>query len=839
MTSPEQHTHETLRMISVVLPVYNEAANIVPGLRKISAALAGHEHEILICYDFDGDTTLPAVAAMTAKPATVRLVRNNLGRGVAFALKAGFLAARGDVVVVSMADLSDPPESIPAMAEKIRAGNAVVSGSRYMRGGSQHGGPLFKRTLSRLAGVSLRYYAGVNTHDATNNFRAYSAEFLRKTPVESAAGFEVAIELTTKAHLAGYRIDEIPSSWHDRTAGESRFNLRKWLPKYLYWYGRAMAAPLAVWSALTATLLVWILLIRQFGTNWPVLDELSYLSYTAGEKPITFAMLWQDHNGHRIFLPKLVYFWLMQLTHVQPAVIMYLGVFLLAGGTVALLLAVRKVRRRMAWTDAVIPLAVMALSQHENMLWAFQLAFQMSEALVLVALAAALGLGGPGTRWRLLVIALVASLMTLCGGQGMSMAPAFAAGLFLFGVMRLIRRTPGEAGVGLIALAGGMLSGLMWYLSVRGLPPPPGSAAVHEAFTSWSAFQSLVATILRAGTEFFSTAFLPGAMDTQTWFYRGAVWGAVGYGLLFASLVLLAWRWATRPAQRPLVGALVMGFGGFLLLTLSVGINRGIYGPGAGAVPRYATLAIPLLVLALLTFTLLGPRLLQILVPVFIGAALLALIPGGHGLAHLVHKHGAQARDSYNAFKREIAATPAPTIEELTGHYSAILFAPGDVRLVPGFIETLARNHLGPFRHSTLLPGHVAGWDAAPATFRVLEPHAVTWPTPTHGITADGGAHFILDLSPPRYVGALRMTFKIKSLHDQPPLMQIWWYQQGVNTADTNTRSLRWNPQSSEQSVTMTGYMFTTVDRLYVMPDIGPCDFELEKIEILTPQPTP
>jgi len=230
------------RLISIVLPVYNEADNIVPCLRGLRAALNALPHEILVCYDFEGDSTLPAISRMSDCPPSVRLVKNDLGRGVAFALRAGFTAARGDVVVTTMADLSDPPEAIVRMAEKIRSGAHVVSGSRYMRGGSQSGGPVFKSLLSRLAGLSLHRIAGVGTHDATTNFRAYSAQFLRSVQVESQMGFEVALELTVKAHLGGWKVDEVPSSWRDRKAGRSNFKLWKWLPRYLHWYRLAFAA---------------------------------------------------------------------------------------------------------------------------------------------------------------------------------------------------------------------------------------------------------------------------------------------------------------------------------------------------------------------------------------------------------------------------------------------------------------------------------------------------------------------------------------------------------------------------------------------------------------------
>jgi glycosyltransferase involved in cell wall biosynthesis len=156
------------------------------------------------------------------------------------ALKAGFQASRGDVVLVMMADRSDEPKDVAVMARLVREGADVVAGSRYVRGGSQEGGPLVKRTLSRLAGVSLHYLAGLPIRDATNNFRAYSRRVVEQIPIEGQASFALALELTLKAHWRGWRVTEVPTTWHDRTAGQSRFRLFAWLPHYLHWYLLAM-----------------------------------------------------------------------------------------------------------------------------------------------------------------------------------------------------------------------------------------------------------------------------------------------------------------------------------------------------------------------------------------------------------------------------------------------------------------------------------------------------------------------------------------------------------------------------------------------------------------------
>lgn len=226
-------------MISLVVPVYQEAENIQPLLRDVEEWVR-EPHETLIVYDFPEDNTLPAIAAMVPPCPNVRLVHNTLGKGVLNALKAGFQASTGDVVIVMMADRSDEPGDVEAMARLVREGADVVAGSRYARGGKQVGGPLLKRTLSRLAGESLHFLAGLPVRDATNNFRAYSRRVIEQIPVEGQVSFALALELTLKAHWRGWKVAEVPTTWRDRTAGHSRFKLWAWMPHYLRWYLLAM-----------------------------------------------------------------------------------------------------------------------------------------------------------------------------------------------------------------------------------------------------------------------------------------------------------------------------------------------------------------------------------------------------------------------------------------------------------------------------------------------------------------------------------------------------------------------------------------------------------------------
>jgi dolichol-phosphate mannosyltransferase len=230
--------------LSVVVPVYNEGENVAPTLRGIVEKTNVRPLEVLVVHDFDEDTTVPVVKRMQAEMPELRLHRNTLGRGVLNAMKSGLRAAKAPYVLITMGDGSDEASDIDAMYALAHAGADVVAGSRYMQGGRQLGGPLLKRTMSRAAGLSLHWIGGLPTHDATSNFRLYSKRLLNQVSIESRGGFELGLELTVKAYRLGLRVAEVPTTWRDRTAGQSRFKLWEWLPRYLHWYWRGIGGRL-------------------------------------------------------------------------------------------------------------------------------------------------------------------------------------------------------------------------------------------------------------------------------------------------------------------------------------------------------------------------------------------------------------------------------------------------------------------------------------------------------------------------------------------------------------------------------------------------------------------
>ena len=226
-------------MLDIVVPVYNEALNIENCLNELSRKIA-IPFRVMIVYDFHEDNTLPVLETIKNNyKFQINLVKNNIGRGPLNAIKAGFQASKSEAVLVLMADLADDVKIVDDMYHLFEKGIDIVCGSRYMKGGKHRGGPLLKGILSRYAGISLHYLTGIPTKDATNSFKLYSRRVIQ-IPIESVGGFELGMELVIKAYFKGYMIAELPSTWRERTAGKSRFDMKKWIPQYLKWYMKAL-----------------------------------------------------------------------------------------------------------------------------------------------------------------------------------------------------------------------------------------------------------------------------------------------------------------------------------------------------------------------------------------------------------------------------------------------------------------------------------------------------------------------------------------------------------------------------------------------------------------------
>ena len=231
--------------ISMVVPVYNEKDNIKIFAEILKEKFKYPIKKVFIVYDFDEDNTLQPLEEIRKIYPEFEPLKNKYGRGAFNAIKTGLDAVDTEYVIVTNADMSDDPETMNKMLEIAeREGCVIVCGARYMKGGALIGGPFIKGLMSRMACLTMYYIAGVPTHDATNSFKLYRKSFLNTMNIESSGGFELGLEMTVKAYELGLKIKEVPTVWHDRTAGTSRFRVIAWMPSYLKWYIRAFCVRL-------------------------------------------------------------------------------------------------------------------------------------------------------------------------------------------------------------------------------------------------------------------------------------------------------------------------------------------------------------------------------------------------------------------------------------------------------------------------------------------------------------------------------------------------------------------------------------------------------------------
>ncbi len=231
--------------VSVVIPAYDEGSNIEDVLARLVEAVQ-LPSEIVVVVDTPEDSTIPYVEKYSAKIPSIRAVVNDVQPGPAQAIRYGIDRAVADVVVVTMADGCDDPQQIDQLVRLVERGVVVAAASRYSRGGQQVGGPFLKGMMSRLAGLSLWMLARVGTRDATNSFKAYDVDFVRKVGITSSSGFEIGIELVAKARRARLPVAELPTIWLERNHGVSNFKIVSWLPHYLRWWRFAFGPRLTI-----------------------------------------------------------------------------------------------------------------------------------------------------------------------------------------------------------------------------------------------------------------------------------------------------------------------------------------------------------------------------------------------------------------------------------------------------------------------------------------------------------------------------------------------------------------------------------------------------------------
>ena len=210
--------------LSIVVPTYNERERLPDLVEAIFAAYAAErlDAELIIVDDNSPDGT-GRLADDLARRHRIQVLHRRGKAGLGTAVVAGFELASAPIVGVIDADLSHPPQMLPRMTAVMQqTGADVVVASRYVPGGGVRNWPLGRRLMSRAACLLARGLTPVR--DAASGYFLIRRELARGVKI-SAGGFKICLELLVRGRP--HRVIEVPYTFEDRAAGESKMNRRE------------------------------------------------------------------------------------------------------------------------------------------------------------------------------------------------------------------------------------------------------------------------------------------------------------------------------------------------------------------------------------------------------------------------------------------------------------------------------------------------------------------------------------------------------------------------------------------------------------------------------------
>ncbi len=219
--------------LDIIIPVYNEG-NKINILYELFNKYLNINFRLIVCYDYDQDSTLKYIKDIKIQKGKILLVKNS-NHGPNEAIKHGLKISDSEILLVYMADDLNNIKLINTMYNLIKLDNyELVIPSRFIKGGKFMGASKIKKIIT-IIGSSLMYYiGGVPFKDSTNAFKMFKRKILNNITLKSTKGFTYALELTIKSYKKKFKIIEIPSIWEDLEGRKSKFKLYRWLPSYIY-----------------------------------------------------------------------------------------------------------------------------------------------------------------------------------------------------------------------------------------------------------------------------------------------------------------------------------------------------------------------------------------------------------------------------------------------------------------------------------------------------------------------------------------------------------------------------------------------------------------------------
>ncbi|WNI25933.1 polyprenol monophosphomannose synthase [Streptomyces sp. ITFR-16] len=226
MNDGGQRQYGPLGRALVIIPTYNEAENIKPIVSRVRAAVP--EADILVADDNSPDGTGKLADELAAVDDQVHVLHRKGKEGLGAAYLAGFRWGMDHdygVLVEMDADGSHQPEELPRLLTALKGADLVL-GSRWVPGGRVVNWPKSREIISRGGSTYSRLMLGLRTRDVTGGYRAFRTETLQGIGLDEVAsqGYCFQVDLARRAVEAGYHVVEVPITFVDREAGDSKMS---------------------------------------------------------------------------------------------------------------------------------------------------------------------------------------------------------------------------------------------------------------------------------------------------------------------------------------------------------------------------------------------------------------------------------------------------------------------------------------------------------------------------------------------------------------------------------------------------------------------------------------
>lgn len=227
---------KTLTCLSIVIPARDEQASVRSTVQHLHLELSLNRipHEIVVVDDGSADATWEVLQTLSATIPELRPVRNGGPNGFGRAVICGIDVAKGDGVVVMMADESDDCRDVVRYWEKLNEGYEAVFGSRFTAGGGVIDYPFPKYVLNRMFNLFIRLLFRFSFNDTTNAFKAYRMTTLQGLRPFLAPHFNLTVELPLKAIVRGYTWTVIPITWTNRRVGVAKLKIKEMGARYMF-----------------------------------------------------------------------------------------------------------------------------------------------------------------------------------------------------------------------------------------------------------------------------------------------------------------------------------------------------------------------------------------------------------------------------------------------------------------------------------------------------------------------------------------------------------------------------------------------------------------------------